>query len=90
MLIMDQGRAHSILAMFPIPEGVCPLIIIQPSMLRNLVLLPPTYKLYDGVSHNVKGNELFGWGQHCLRAFFFIKLVNALAEKKTGRKEDFN
>lgn len=49
MLIMDQGRAHSILAMFKIPEGVCPLIIIQPSMLRNLVLLPPSYKLYDGV-----------------------------------------
>lgn len=86
MLIMDQGRAHSILATFQIPEEVCALIIIRPSVLRNLVLLAPIYKLYDGVSQNVQGNEL----RSALSKCFFIKLVNALAKKKKGRKEDFN
>lgn len=68
---MDQGRPHSILAMLQIPEGVCPLIIIQPSMLCYIALLLPIYKVYYGVSLNMR-NELFWLRSALSECFLFL------------------
>lgn len=64
------------------------MVIIQASMLCNLVLLPRIYKLYDGVT---MCREMRCLAEVCtVHVLFYIVGKCISKKKKTGRKEDFN